>query len=312
MPDTEESVRTVVVAGLANLAIGAAKAVAGVLSGSAAMLSEAAHSVADTVTEVLLYLALRRGAREADERHPFGHGKESYFWALVAALGTLVAGAGFAVVHGVDTIRSGEDAGSPLPSYLVLVVAFVIESVSLSRAVRQLRAASRRLRIPMLRYLRITPDTTVKAVTLEDGAALVGLVLAAIGLGLTQFTGSTVWDGAASVAIGVLLAGVAYVLGRTNVSLLIGQATSPALQAEIRAELEKVPAVRQVLSLMTMYLGPTSILVAAEVDFADEETGAGLESASDLAEEHLRTRFPVIRHVFLDPTPGPPAPSSIG
>ncbi|HEY0699843.1 MAG TPA: cation diffusion facilitator family transporter, partial [Micromonospora sp.] len=190
-----ESTGTVVVAGLANLVIAAAKLVAGLLSGSAAMLSEAVHSLADTTTEVLLFTALRRGARPADARHPFGHGKESYVWALIAALFTFVGGAGFAVTHGVATIRSGGRGGDYLASYLVLVVSFVMESVSLLRTVRQVRRAARRWSITPAQFLRHTGDTTVQAVFLEDCAALTGLLLAAAGIGLTELTGDQVWDG---------------------------------------------------------------------------------------------------------------------
>jgi cation diffusion facilitator family transporter len=307
-----ESTRTVVVAGVANLAIALAKAAAGLISGSAAMLSESAHSVADTVTELLLFTALRRSARPADEQHPFGHGKESYFWALLAALGVLVAGAGFAVVQGVDTIQHGEESGNALPSFLVLIIAFGIECVSLARAVRQLRDVSGRWGVPMLRFLRRTPDTALIAVTLEDSAALAGLVLAGVGLALTQLTGSSVWDGCASIAIGLLLAVVAVALGKTNVSLLIGRAASSVLQEEIREELVRLPSVGRVITLMTMYLGPNSVLVAAHIDFDDNASGANLEATSDEAERRLRARFPIIRHVYLDPTPGPPADRSAG
>jgi cation diffusion facilitator family transporter len=304
-----ESLRTVIIAGLANLAIAAAKAVTGVVSGSAAMLSEAAHSLADTVTELLLFTALRRGAREADERHPFGHGKASFFWALLAALGTLVAGAGFAVIRGIETIRDGEDLGNVTPSFIVLVVAFAIESVSLARANRQLTAVARSWRVSRYRFLRRTPDTALIAVVLEDSAALVGLVLAGTGLALARITGSSVWDGVSSIAIGVLLAVVALALGRANVSLLIGKAVSRPLQAQIQAELEQVPAIRRVLTLNTMFLGPNSVLVAAKVDFDDDASGAMLESTSDEAARRLSAKFPVIRHVYLDPTPDPPRPA---
>lgn len=304
-----ESLRTVIIAGSANLAIAAAKAVAGLVSGSAAMLSEAAHSLADTVTELLLFTALRRGARQADEVHPFGHGKESFFWALLAAIGTLVAGAGFAVIHGYQTIRDGEELGSVGPSYVVLGVAFAIESVSLTRAMRQLTAVSRSWSTTRRRFLRRTPDTALIAVVLEDSAALAGLLLAALGLALTELTGSVVWDGISSIAIGLLLAAVALALGKANVSLLIGKAVSRPLQAEIHAELERLPAVRRVVSLNTMFLGPNSVLVAAQVDFDDDSSAATLESTSDAAARRLSARFPVIRHVYLDPTPGPPGQS---
>lgn len=173
---TTESVTTVIIAGGANLAIAVAKMVAGLLSGSASMLSEAAHSFADTTTEVLLFIALRRGQRLADVRHPFGYGRSAFLWALLAAMFTLVAGAGFSVTHGIHTIRNGEELGDPTVSYIVLAVAFVLESISFRQAVRQSRRSAGRWKVPTIRYLRLTSDTTLKAVVLEDSAALIGLV----------------------------------------------------------------------------------------------------------------------------------------
>ena len=305
-PERPESTGTVIVAGLANLAIAVAKAVAGVLSGSAAVLAEAAHSVADTLTEVLLFVALRRGSRPADEDHPFGHGKSAYLWALLAATGTLVLGAGFAVSQGIRTIMAGsQEQGHYTVAYVVLAISFVLEGTSLVRAVRQLRRGAARYRVTVLRFLRRTPDTTVKAVTAEDSAALVGLVLAALGLGLTQLTGSPIPDGVASILIGVLLAVVAMLLVRTNVSLIVGQSPSARLRDGIREEIESLSDVTRVLEVMAMFLGPESLLVAARVDFA-ETSVTGLAASADEAERRLRARYPVITHVFLDPTPRPP------
>ena len=305
-PERPESTGTVIVAGLANLAIAVAKAVAGVLSGSAAVLAEAAHSIADTLTEVLLFVALRRGSRPADEDHPFGHGKSAYLWALLAATGTLVLGAGFAVSQGIRTIMAGsQEQGHYTVAYVVLAISFVLEGTSLVRAVRQLRRGAAQYRVSVLRFLRRTPDTTVKAVTAEDSAALVGLVLAALGLGLTQLTGSPIPDGVASILIGVLLAVVAMLLVRTNVSLIVGQSPSARLRDGIREEIESLSDVTRVLEVMAMFLGPESLLVAARVDFA-ETSVTGLAASADEAERRLRARYPVITHVFLDPTPRPP------
>lgn len=299
-----ESLGTVVVAGLANLVIAAAKLVAGLLSGSAAMLSESAHSLADTVTEVFLFVALRRGGKPASETHPFGHGKESFVWAFIAALFTFVGGAGFSIYHGLATISGGERSGEYLISYLVLAVSFAAEGASFLRARRQVAAESRRWGSTPLRFLRLTPDTTVKAVYLEDSAALIGLLLAASGLALAELTGSAVWDGLASVAIGLLLLAVASTLAHSNVSLLIGRAVPRRMHNQIADDLAAIPVVEAVPTLLTMQLGPGDILVAAKVDFADRATGAEIEEASDEAERRLRARFPGIRYVFLDPTRG--------
>ena len=299
-----ESVGTVILAGAANLVIAAAKMAAGLLSGSAAMLSEAAHSLADTVTEVFLFVALRRGSRPPDEEHPFGYGKESFVWAFIAALFTFIGGAGFSIYHGVTTVLHGEETGSFLWSYAVLVVSFVAEGTSFLRAKRQVAGESRRWGISPFRFLRLTPDTTVKAVYFEDSAALVGLVLAALGVALAQLTGSGVWDGLASVAIGLLLLLVAGTLARSNASLLVGRAVPRRMHNQIAQDLAGIPVVVAVPTLLTMQLGPGDILVAAKVDFDDAVTGADIEAASDDAERRLRARYPTIRYVFLDPTRG--------
>lgn len=306
---SEESVGTVIVAGAANLGIAVAKLVGALVSGSSAMLAEAAHSVADTATEVLLLTALRRSRLPADERHPQGHSRERYVWALLASVATFVGGAVFSVFDGILALmRQEETIGSPLVSYLVLVIAFAMEGSSLLRGVRQMRRESRGLGVGVRRYFRWTPDTTVKAVVLEDSAALVGLLLAAGGLLGRQLTGSGAWDAVASLLIGVLLACVAYVLGRDNASLLIGRALPDRVEAEIRRELEALPNIAAVVDMTTLIQGPQDAVVSAHVDFADAATSRDIEAAGDEAERLLRSRFPWVSVVFLDPTAGSPDP----
>jgi cation diffusion facilitator family transporter len=299
-----ESTGTVIVAGLANLAIAVAKLVGGLISHSSAMMSEAAHSLADTVTEVLLFVALKRGNRPADERHPFGYGRETYFWAFLAALCTFGVGAGFSVWQGVTTIIEREPEGSPTISYIILAVSFVLEGSSLLKAVRQVRGEAKERNISSRQYLQHTTDTTVKAVTFEDSAALVGLVLAALGLFLEQITGDPLWDGIAAILIGVLLVLVAGSLARANISLLIGQSVPGATQQELKDELSGMAQVDGVPFLLTTVIGPGQLLVAAKVDFADTATVADIERAADEAERRLVARHPGVRYVFLDPTPG--------
>ncbi|MFE6975563.1 cation diffusion facilitator family transporter [Streptomyces sp. NPDC057682] len=299
-----ESTFTVVVAAAANLGIAVAKAVAGLISGSSAMLAEAAHSVADTVTEILLLTALKRGAKPADEDHPLGYGPERYIWALLASVATFVGGAVFSVYDGVHTLVSGEELGDPLVSYVVLAVAFLLEGFSLRTGLRQVRREAVRLDTPARRYFRLTPDTAVKAVVMEDSAALVGLALAAGGLLGGQLTGSGVWDGIASVLIGLLLVHVAWVLGRSNAQLLIGRPVSARMRAGIREELLSVPHIIEVLELTTLIQGPDEILIAAKIDFRDVASAEQVEWACEEAEEQLRERYPSVRRVYLDPTPG--------
>jgi cation diffusion facilitator family transporter len=299
-----ESTGTVIVAGAANLGIAVAKFVGGMISHSSAMLSEAAHSVADTITEVLLFVALKRGAKPADDKHPFGYGRETYFWAFLASLATFALGAGFSIWQGVTTIINGEEQGDPLVSYIVLAVSFVLEGSSLLKAVRQVRGAARKWRTTPAQYLAKTTDTTVKAVTFEDSAALVGLVLAALGLFLEQVTGDAVWDGVSAILIGVLLLLVAGSLARANASLLIGQSASPRIEEELKKEISELEHVSGVPFLITSVIGPGQLVVAAKVDFDDDATAADLERVADEAEHRLVARHEGVRYVFLDPTAG--------
>ncbi|MFF3607373.1 cation diffusion facilitator family transporter [Streptomyces sp. NPDC002463] len=304
MAEQGESTFTVIVAAAANLGIAVAKAVAGIVSGSSAMLSEAAHSVADTVTEAMLLTALKRSEKPADEDHPVGYAGERYVWAMLAAVATFVGGAVFSIYDGVHTLTHGEELGDPTVSYVVLGIAFVLEAFSLRTGVRQVRAEADRMKTPFARYLRLTADTTVKAVVMEDSAALVGLLLAAGGLLGGQITGSGVWDGVASILIGVLLVYVAWVLGRSNAELLVGRPVPRAMRSEIREELLSVPHVIGVLDLITLIQGPGEVLIAAKIDFRDVASAEQVEWACEDAESQLRERFPSIRRVYLDPTPG--------
>jgi cation diffusion facilitator family transporter len=299
-----ESTGTVIVAGAVNLAIAVAKLIGGLISHSSAMMSEAAHSFADTITEVLLFVALKRGNKAPDAQHPFGYGRATYFWAFLAALCTFGVGAGFSIWQGVQTIIERKEEGSPTISYIVLAVSFVLEGSSLLKAVRQVRGEASERGISARQYLKHTTDTTVKAVTFEDSAALVGLVLAALGLFLEQLTGDPLWDGISAILIGLLLVLVAGSLARANVSLLIGQAVPGATQQELKDELAAMDQIDDVPFLLTTVIGPGQLLVAAKVDFNDRASVADIERASDEAERRLVARHSGVKYVFLDPTPG--------
>lgn len=299
-----ESTATVVVAGAANLLIAVLKLVAGVLTGSAAMLAEAVHSLADTVTEVLLLTALRRSVRPADRVHPLGYGKERFFWALIAAVSIFVSGAVFALVEGVRTIVSGGGEQTVVwAAYGVLVVSFALEGTSWLKALRQVRAEAAAERRGMGEYLRRSDDPTVKTVFYEDSAALTGLVLALAGIGLHQVTGSGVWDGLASVLIGLLLAGVAYLLGRTNKALLVGRQADPNLVHRVHKVLDAAPEVVAVVDLITQVMGTDRVLVCARIDVEDTLSAGELERACVRLDAELRVELPDVDEVFLEPVP---------
>jgi cation diffusion facilitator family transporter len=301
MAEQSATGRTVLIAGAANIFVGAVKLVAGILVGSSAMLAEAAHSAADTLNQGFLWTSLRRSARPADARHPFGYGQERYFWSLLAAFGIFIAGAGFSIFEGLLALgRSGSE--NPLLAYLVLAAAAVAEGTSLVRVLVQYRGEARRNQTEMLDQVRSSPDTTVRTTLFEDSAAMVGLVLAALGLALRQVTGSSVWDGAASIAIGVLLIVVAVRLGLDNREFLIGRAADPKELEAIGHEIEKTPGVAQVVEVLTMYLGPDHLIVAARVDFSEDISADQAEEIADEIDKRLAGRLDQTPHVFLDPT----------
>ncbi|XVV03693.1 cation diffusion facilitator family transporter [Actinosynnema sp. CA-248983] len=303
-PVKSESSLTVLLALAVNLAIAVMKAVAGVITGSAALLAEAGHSVADTFTEGLLLTALRRSKRPADRRHPFGYGKDRYFWSLLAAVSIFVSGAVFAFYEGFSTVF-GEptEQTSVGVGYAVLAIAFALESVSWTQAVRQVRREARAEGRSAVAYLRVSDDPTVKTVFMEDSAALVGLLLAFAGLGLHHLTGSSVWDGVASLLIGLLLAVAAFLLAGTNRGLLIGRQADPKLVCAVWAYLREVPEVEQVVDLLTMAVGTDRVLLCARLDFDDALGAADLERACVRIDADLRTRWPDLDEVFLEPVP---------
>jgi cation diffusion facilitator family transporter len=301
--------RTVIIAGLANVFVGLVKLVAGIMTGSSAMLAEAAHSAADTLDQVFLLMSLHKADRPASREHPFGHGQERYFWSLLAAFGIFIAGAGFSVFEGVLALTRSQHE-SPLLAYVALGVAFAAEGTSFARAFWQVRGEARRDHQDVLSHVQSSPDITVKVTLFEDSAAVVGLVFAAIGVGLSQLTGSPAWDGGASIAIGVLLVVVAVKLGMDSKELLIGRAASPAIERLIRTEIEAQPGVDALLELRTMHMGPDSIIVAARVALND---AMGASQAEDLAGEidsRLAEKLPLQPHVFIDPTQTSPAPAA--
>lgn len=294
--------RTVLVAAAANILVGLAKLAAGIISGSSAMLAEAAHSAADTLDQLFLLTSLRQADRPANRTHPFGHGQERYFWSLLAAFGIFVAGGGFSIFEGILSMSSTHSE-SPLVAYAALGVAFIAEGTSFVRAFVQVRGEARHNHEEILDHVESSPDITVKVALFEDSAAVVGLVFAAAGVTLREVTGSSVWDGGASIAIGVLLLVVAVKLGMDSKELLIGRAATPELERLIREEIKALPGVEALLELRTMHIGPDNLIVAARVDLDNDLLGGQTEDLADEVDRRLSEKLPLAPHVFIDPTP---------
>jgi cation diffusion facilitator family transporter len=298
-----ETKRTVLVAGAANLIVAVIKAIAGVLTGSSAMLAESAHSVADTLNQVFLLTSIKKASKPADEEHPFGYGQDRYFWSLLAAFGIFVLGAGFSIFEGILALGRSSEQGSPLIAYIVLLLAGIAESISFIKAYRQMHAEARQEKTDLIEHVKTSADTTVKAALFEDSAAVIGLVLAAMGIGLSQLTSSSVYDGAASIAIGVLLIVVAVRLGMDNRELLIGRAADERDLAAIREIIESTHGIDDLHELLTMHLGPDNLIVAARVSLADALSADDAEDLADRVDRRLSDQVPEVSHVFIDPTP---------
>lgn len=296
------STSVVVVALACNLGIALAKFTAAAWTGSSAMLSEAIHSLVDTSNQVLLLHGIRRSRRPADAFHPFGYSKELYFWSFVVAILLFSLGAGVAIYEGVEKLIDPHPVTDPLVNYVVLAVAFILEGFSAARAVKEFNG--RRGAMPALVALRASKDPALFTVLLEDAAALIGLTIAAIGIAVSDITGSPTADGYASIMIGLLLGAVAAFMSIEIRSLIIGEAASPAVLQDIRSAIaaEQGPGrpIRAINDIRTMHLGPTDILVAASVDFEDGETAETIEAVTSRIERAIKARHPAVRRFFME------------
>src|SRR5690242_20726754 len=297
--------RTVLIAVMANAVVLVAKLAGGLLSGSSAMLAEAAHSLADTTNQIFLLVSIQLGRREPTPEQPFGYGRMRFLWTFMAAIATFLAGAVFAIGYGAYELFHGEKTSGYLIAYATLAIAFVAEGSSWLRANRQTRHEAAEANLPLLRYVRETRDPNVKMVLFEDTAALAGLAIAFCGLLANQITGAHVFDPAASIAVGVLLIGVASWMAHDTSEPLIGAAARPAERAALEQTLEECDEIDHVVECLTMVLGPNSLLVAARVDFADGLADEQVEQASEEIDRRMREVVPDVTEVFLDATTAP-------
>lgn len=302
-PPTDEDARTVAVALLANLGVALAKLAAAVATGSTALSAEAAHAFADTGNQVLLWIAQRGSGRPPDERHPSGHGRDAYFWALIASIGVFAAGAGFSLREGlVKLFGGGGEASSFALGYAILALAAALDSVSLRQAVRALRTEARVFQRTVFRHLTLTSDPTVRAVFAEDVAAIAGDAIAGIGLLLHQLTGSPLPDAVAAIVIGVLVAGVGIQLTRRNRDFIVGEQANAPIRARIEASIAAHAGICAVRELLVTIMGPRRLWVIARVDIDDRLTGADVEALTRAVESDLRAAWaPYVTRVDIVP-----------
>lgn len=300
---SEGTTRAVFAAFAGNLAIAITKAIAAALTGSGALLAETAHSIADSLNQILLYVGLRRSARPATERHPLGHGKEGYFWALVVALFLFFGGGIFSIYQAYDRFVHPHELEQVAVGFVVLGLSTVFELFSLSVAVRELRHAAREAGVPVRPFLGQLQDPALRTVLYEDSAAIAGLTAAVIGLALTVATGDHRFDALASGVIGLVLIYVAYQLAWGARGLIVGQAPPEQVREALQATIASEPDVDKVVELIAVQIGTDQLLVMARVSVRDELSAADVERLMVRLRERVRREHPEVTDSYIELAP---------
>jgi cation diffusion facilitator family transporter len=295
----EGGTKAIVAALVANMGIAVSKFVAFGFTGSSSMLAEGIHSVADSGNQGLLLLGKKRSERARTPQHPFGYGRERFFYAFIVALVLFTVGSLFALYEGFHKVQHPEEVKSPAWAFGVLIFAIALESYSFKTAISE--SDQSRGELSWWQFIRRAKAPELPVVLLEDAAALIGLVLALLGVTLAVVTGDGIWDGVGTVAIGALLGVVAVILAIETKSLLLGEGAEPDVQRGIIDALESVPEVDHVMHLRTEYVGPEELLVAAKIAVHHDDTAAEVAKGINAAEARIRELFPVARLIYLEP-----------
>jgi cation diffusion facilitator family transporter len=291
--------RAIVAALLANVGIAVIKFVAFLFSGSSSMLAESVHSLADTGNQGLLLLGGRRSRKEADEAHPFGYGRERFVFAFVVSIILFSVGGVFSIWEGIQKLATPHPLENPWVPVIVLVLSIVLEAFSFRTAIRESRHVRGKESLP--KFIRHAKAPELPIVILEDFAALIGLTLAFLGVGLTIITGNGIFDGISTLCIGALLVMVAIVLGIETKSLLVGEGASPGDLIAIRDAINAHPDVEALIHIKTLYLGPDELLVGAKIAFASKKKLVDVAAAIDAVEVSIREVVPIARVIYLEP-----------
>ncbi len=291
--------KAVVAALLANSGIAAAKFVGFVLTQSSSMLAEAIHSVADAGNQALLLLGVQRAKRRPSAEHPFGYGRERYFWSFIVALALFTLGAGFAIYEGIEKVRHPHDIKGLWIAVGILSTGILLEGLSFRTAIVEARPL--RGKMTWWRFIRRSRTPELPVVLLEDLGALAGLVIALVAVVLAHVTGNPIWDGIGTLCIGVLLGIIAIVLAIEMQSLLIGEGALPEHRRQLLAAAASSPGVRRVIHLRTQHLGPDDLLVALKLEFDSDLDMAGLANAVNTAESRLRAAVPISQMIYIEP-----------
>ena len=297
-----ESSRTILIALFANVVIGIAKLIGGLVSGSTGMLAEAAHSAADSVNEIFLAVGIHRDRRPPDSTHPFGHGRERFLWGFMAAIASFLIGGCLSIAMAIAELKVRHPLSGGLTAWIVLAVAFAADGTSWLQGMRQARRQAKEYKLSVWRYFLVSSDPVVRAVLVEDSAALIGLFVAAIGLFLSEIFRTSVPDSLASLVIGLLLAVTAFGLARPFADFLVGRSVPPLLFEQLQAIVQEDEAVERILSLRAVYSGPEEVIVAAKIHPSANITIEKLARAMDDLDHKIRLALPVVADVYIDIT----------
>ena len=296
---TEGSTRAIIAALLANIGIAITKFIAAAFSGSASMLAEGIHSLADSGNQILLIIGGKRSKRSATAAHPFGYGRSRYIYAFVVSIVLFSVGGLFSINEGLQKLSHPHELEMVWLPLVVLGAAIVLESLSFRTAIKE----SNKIRHgkSWIAFIRHAKSPELPVILLEDFAALVGLVLAFGGVGLTVVTHNPIWDAVGTLAIGVLLVLVAIVLGAETSSLLVGEGATAEDTGKIRKALQNTPGVQNVIHMKTLYLGPDELMVGAKIAVNKTATGQFIAQVIDEAEENMRAAVPAARVIYIEP-----------
>jgi cation diffusion facilitator family transporter len=300
---SEGTTRAVLAAFAGNLAIAIIKAIAAYLTGSGALVAETAHSIADSVNQILLYVGIRRSVQPPTEKHPLGHGKERYFWALIVALFLFFGGGIFSIYEAYERFTHPQELGAVWVGFVVLGLSMVFETFSLSVAVREVRHAAAEEGIPVRRFLQQLRDPALRTVLYEDSAALAGLVAATLGLGLTVVTGDHRFDALASAVIGLILIYVAYQLAWGARGLIVGEAPPEEVLDKLRAAIASEPGVDKVIDLRAVQMGTKQLLVLARVSVRDNIHAGDAEHLLLRLRKRLQREHPEVMDSYVELNP---------
>jgi len=297
-----ESARTIFIALLANIVIGIAKLIGGLVSGSSGVLAEAAHSAADSVNEIFLAVGLHRDRQPADAAHPDGHGRERFLWAFMAAIASFLIGGCLSVALAIAGLRSRHPVAGGLTAWIILGISFTADGASWLQSMQQARRQAKEYKLTVWRYILRASDPVVRAVVFEDSAALIGLFVAASGLLLSKIFESSVPDSLASLVIGLLLSVTAFGLARPFADFLVGRSLAPDQFEKLHSIVKDDAAIEQILSLRAIYSGPEEVIIMAKIHPSPQMNIEQLAHAMDALDHKIRLAMPLVADVFIDVT----------